>query len=520
MTNVAKKIASAVCATLMLLELTSGAAAANMKSSLGEYAGRGSLSVEETLLASCDTRDDPQITAPGGAAKLKAVIDTDEKTEGEGSFSVEWKSAGAAKFFRIPKFNEFYDCANAEYLSENGENGEKSESGSETLTRTKTTIKLDLYVNDISLLKADHEGLYDLDFSGVGTVYLRAESGRRESIYHAVNQTIAGSGWQEIEFSFDHDNGVSDAFNINEVTGLWISATANKPGLVVKVDNVRLCRYISEGWDAGDASEYIPRGARVISYCDYDALCGEVITEWFNTDFSEETKLSGSSSLHLYTDGGDDERIFWGGLDLTASHVYDFLCFWVYVDDVDALGSWFIELNEIQDKEGHEYEFTDALTAIKTSPAGGLKSGTWTMIRLALPFFSGRGELPVRHLRMVPRAKNGREANVYIDNVFLATRAELKAYDEGYPEPEETAETAETETETAVESAAETTETAAETETSETPDTAENTEAADKAPHDEGGKKSSLAPVLIGSVAAVFVIGFAAGFIIKRRRMG
>lgn len=485
--------------------------AANSKSSLGNYAGEGALRSEETVLADCDTRSTPEITSPGGAARIKFSVDTDEKTEGAGSYSVEWKTAGDSKFFRVADFGGVYDCGNSSETDENG-----------VSVRVKTTIKLDLYVNDVSLLKADHEGLYDLDFSSVGTVFLRVESGKNMGTYHAVNQTITGNGWQEIEFSFDHDNGVSGSFNSHKVTGMWISATANEPGLVIKVDNVRVCRYISEGYDAGDLSEYVPRGARMISTCDFDALSGEVVTEWFNSDFSRDVKLSGTSSLHLFTDGGDDERLFWGGLDLTASHVYDCLCFWVYVDDVDALDSWFIELNEIQDKEGYEFEFTDALGSIKNSSRGKLASGEWTMVRLALPFFSGRGELAIRHLRMVPRAKSGREANVYIDNVFLATREELEAFDAGYPETAETETAVETDTVETVDTAgtaetAETAEAATETETPDVDDArAPDTETAENA--ETHGTGAPTAVYILLGVAAVFAVGFAVGVTVIRRR--
>ncbi|MGN1081017.1 MAG: hypothetical protein ACI4QV_02895, partial [Acutalibacteraceae bacterium] len=369
--------------------------AANYKSSLSDYVGKGSLKLSETRLVSCDSMTSPKIESyTVSGVDISASIDTANKKEGSGSYSVTWNTAGEATFFRARDFGS-YDCSPSD---------------------GKVTIKLWFYINDISKIDCDHSGLYNYDYSDSGTIFLRAET-ERDSNYYAVNQTVKGNGWQEIEFTFDHDNGIESGFDIHNVTGFWINVSALSPGLTIKIDNVRLCYYYNTGYSPDIGG--IPNGAKVVSYCDYDGLCGDVVSEWFNSDFSSSIKKYGSSSLHLYSNASDDQRLFWGGLNISLNHSSDVLCFWVYIDNIDNISDWFIECNQIQDKTGYEFEYKNALSAIKKYSAGGLSSKTWVMVQFPLSVFSGSGTISMKHLRMVVTAKSGTELNVYIDNVSI-----------------------------------------------------------------------------------------------------
>lgn len=396
---------------------TNVCAAANDKSTLTDYAGMGNLKMSEKQLCSFDSFGDFEIT--GG---LSSSIDTNDKKEGSGCLSVDFGNA-YGESVRV------FDCEDFTPIDCSAGQGRV------------VTFKMWIYINDISLIFSDHEDLYGgkYDYSNTGTIYLRATNGTSD-VYHAINQTVHGSGWQEIEFAFEQNNGIKSDFDRSYVKGFCLTVKSIASGLVVKADDLRVCTYTNEGYK--DDGSGMPEGSRLISYCDYDGLCGDVICEWFNSDFSTDIKAFGSSSYHLKSTGGDDERMFWGDLDIPIDRQNDYICFWLYVDNFSNLDGFFIEINEVQDK--HEYEIKNAFTKLISSSREPLTSNKWVMIQLPIRLFdenldtdSYGDTLTAKHFRICPSAKKGTEMNVYIDNICIATKSQVDAYNAANPIEEE-----------------------------------------------------------------------------------
>lgn len=376
--------------------------AANSKSSFSDYAGKGFLRKTETEICSCDGAE--EISCWEGSGRAVTSVDPNGKV---GScYKAEWTQAGDVTFFYTKDIGTI-DCAPS--------------SG-------KVTLKMWIYVNDMSKLRADHSDLYGYDYSKSGTVYLRAMTDNDRYSF-ALNQTIKENGWQEIEFTFDHDNGVNSGFEIHRVNGFWINARALSAGLVIKIDNLRVCHYTNDGYTPDNRG--IPSGARIVSHCDYDGLEKDVVTEWFDSDFSTSVKLFGRSSYHSYVSGEDDQRMFWGCNGDTVYSDSDYLCFWLYVDKVENLKYWFIELNQTQDN-GYEIQLNDALVDIKFNTVTPLVNNTWTMVQLPLKYFRGIDQFRLNHLRMAVTPQLGKQANIYVDNISIASESQVDKFNSEY----------------------------------------------------------------------------------------
>jgi len=185
--------------------------------------------------------------------------------------------------------------------------------------KKSVTFKLDIWVNNMSLLSHDHEAGYPQnDYSHFGTVFWRLKD--RNGRVHCINTSISDNngrgGWQTIEFSLLHDNGMDASFDYSNITGSFLFFSG-KSGLVVRVDNLRACYYSNTGYSASSAG--LPSGCRLVSRCDADALDGAVVSEWYGGSFDFTNKKFGSSCLAFKVCSVDDYRIFFGEYNFSIS---------------------------------------------------------------------------------------------------------------------------------------------------------------------------------------------------------
>jgi len=399
MKNIKRFFCAVVCLVLVLCAAfpASAVEVANRKSSLSKFAGKGKLTAMVEKLHSFD--DTKGISGAG-------TIDTGNKKEGTGSYSYTLTSDGDSRVFDISGFT-----ANA--------------SKCDTLT-----FRMWIYISDMTLLNCDHQTEESGDlYANSGTIYFRFRSNGVDS---CVNHTIEGTGWQLCEFTLEHHNGKGETFDPNNITGAWLMV-AGKKGLTVKVDGLEAVYYSNDGYTDDNSS--LPEGATLISNCEYDGLAGEVITEWYNSDYSTEDPKQGKSSLVLKVDGGDDERMFWGGLDLTIGKD-DVFCFWIKIDNIKAISGGNIEINEVQDRLEYETVFT---TVLSSTAIDRLEKGKWNLIMIPISSmtfgvhddYADRKEdteLNIHNIRINPGGSGNGETNVYIDQMFFMSKADAAAY--------------------------------------------------------------------------------------------
>ena len=369
------------------------------KSSLSQYTSKSKLSVTNQLLWSFDKKDSAGVY----------TVDSTDSTEGNncGKASFSSTSTSQKRFMQVSGLN-----INASQ-------------------RAKVTIKLDIWVNDMSLLICDHEDVYtDIDYSHSGTVYWRAYSSSED--YHVVATTINDNGgkggWQTIEMSFLHYNGgkrLSES-GIKNITSIRLYAKPRK-GLVIKLDNLRACYYGNEGYKP--SSEGIPSGSRVVSRCDADALDGALVSEWYGASFDFGHQKFGSSCIAYKACTEDDYRIFFGEYDFTISYSKDYVCFWLWLPKGAKISRWFMEANKTQDNE-NEFENPGwSAENITKHAVDGFKSGQWNLITLPLSALTnkngGRDTIELEHFRMVIQSE-GDPFTVYLDNVYFCNAAQAK----------------------------------------------------------------------------------------------
>ena len=400
MKNIKRILCAVVCLVLVLCAAfpASAVEVANRKSSLSKYVGQGKLTSKTETLHSFDNMNG--ISGSGS-------IDTGNKKEGAGSYSYTFTSA---------------DTTGQRIFDISGLSVDSTKAGT-------VTFRMWVFISDMTLLKNDHEeGYPDNDYSNSGTIFLRINS---NGVDYGVNHTIEGKGWQLCEFMFE-PTSVDVNFDPSNITRIWF-LVFGKNGLTVKVDNLEAVYYSNDGYT--DDNSALPAGATLISNCEYDGLGGEVITEWYNSDFSTEDPKQGKSSLTLKVDGGDDERMFWGGLELTIGKD-DVFCFWIKIDNIKAISNGVIELNEIQDTIEYETAFRTVMTSTASER---IENGKWTLIMIPVGTMSFKvsdtysdrkddTELNIHCVRIVPTGTGEAETNVYIDQVFFMSKADAAAY--------------------------------------------------------------------------------------------
>jgi len=399
MKNIKRILCAVICLVLILCAAFPASAVdvANRKSSLSKFAGKGKLTATVEKLHSFD--DMNGVSGSGS-------IDTGNKKEGSGSYSYTFRSEGHQTVVTANGFSA--DASRAK----------------------KMTFRMWVFISDMTLLKCDHEAGYpDNDYSNSGTIFFRFQSAGGN---WAINQTIEGKGWQMCEFTLDHDNGASSSFDPTRISGMFLQASG-RAGLTIKVDGLEVVYYNNDGYT--DDNSTLPAGATLISNCEYDGLAGEVITEWYNSDFSTEDPKQGKSSLVLKVDGTDDNRAFWGGLNLPVS-LDDYLCFWFKTDNIKAMGlTGHIEINEIQDNLEYQTDFK----LITTCTVEKLENDKWNLVMIPVKKmkfnypkdYTGDTVNPVlniHHLRLVPSGTGEGVANVYFDQIFTMKSADAINY--------------------------------------------------------------------------------------------
>lgn len=379
---------------------------ATNKSSLYEFDGMGCLKANVISVSSLKTLD----------AEGLAGIRTNNSTVTADGECITVTAVETGKMFHV-----FLDL-------------DKSYDLTQTRNGKKCTVKLRLCIDDPAEIACDHEGGYaHIDYSNSCTVFLRAYTGHNSDACWCVNQTVEGKGWQEIEMTFDHHNGYSPEFDLSRVGGFYLMAVSKKAGATFKISDLRFAEYTNEGYVPDLRG--MPEGAELVSTGDYDGLYGEVITEWYASDFDPEVKMFGKSSYMQYVNGEDDYRMYIGNLSMKEfDKEKDHLCFYMTCDNYDAISSVFIELNQVQDR--HEYQRNNALDLIKENHVGPMENGKWMFVTLPLSQFNNGAQDPELYgdkvkfyaFRLVNCVPKGTEARIYLDTVFIATAEQLATF--------------------------------------------------------------------------------------------
>lgn len=246
------------------------------------------------------------------------------------------------------------------------------------------TVKLWVYVNDIDLMGCDHDAVYGTPQKGSGTLYITLHDEKGNG--HTWQHTFAGSGWHEIELSFACHNIAYDNLDKIDYSNLCrVSAWCiGYEGLEIRFDDMRLCTYENKGYVQPEA----PNGGRWLSTCDYEALDGPILTEWYGSYFDLEDKTQGSSSIAITGHKENvDHRVCIGVDDVLVSYTEDTICFDMYISNLGRLGTnWQIRL-EHNAQAGYyfvDYNVLKDCAVDKNGNPTPLQSGTWNHIQLPL----------------------------------------------------------------------------------------------------------------------------------------
>ena len=246
------------------------------------------------------------------------------------------------------------------------------------------TVKMWVYVNDIDLMGCDHDAVYNTPQVGSGTLYITLHDDTGHG--HTWQHTFYGSGWHEIELSFTCHNVAYqnlDKINYNNLNRLSAWCIGYE-GLEVQFDDMRLCTYENPGYVKPEA----PHGGRWLSTCDYEALDGPILTEWYGSFFDLDEKTQGSSSVAIAGHKENvDHRVCIGIQDVPVSYEKDTICFDMYISNLSLLGTdWQIRLEHNAQAAHYSVNYNvlkDCAVDDNGRPTS-LKSGQWNHIRLPL----------------------------------------------------------------------------------------------------------------------------------------
>ena len=405
MKKLTKKIVGTIIASVSTLAViftafpvaaVSKASVAFHKSSLSQYTSQSKLRVTEQLLWDFES------------SGSYYTLDSSDSTQGSYSGKVSL-SSNKSNCYLFSLTNKF--SVNAS-------------------DKKKVTFKVDIWVNDMSLVAHDHEAGYPQnDYTHFGTLYwrLKDKNGRTHGINTSVSDNEGKGGWQTMEFSLLHDNGKSSSFDYSNITGSFIYFNG-RAGVTVRVDNLRVCYYSNSGYTADN--EGIPSGSRVVSRCDADALDGAVISEWYGTSFDFTHQMFGSSCLAYKACTVDDYRIFFGEYDFSISQSADYICFWLWLPKGAEISRWFMEANYTQDN-GNEFENPNwSVENLTKHAVDGFKTGEWNLLQVPLSALknnnNGRDSLNLEHFRMVLQSE-GDPFTVYFDNIYFCNATQKEA---------------------------------------------------------------------------------------------
>lgn len=202
----------------------------------------------------------------------------------------------------------------------------------------RQTVKMWVYVSDIDKLACDHDSVGAVQ-EGSGTLWITLSTSG--GVGHTWQHTFGAyqSGWHEIELSFLCHNvayGGLKRIDYSDLNGLNIWCNA-KAGLELRFDEMRLVTYSNPNYEGpGEA----PYGGRWLSTCDYDALDGANLTEWYGSYYDLEDKTQGSSCLAITGHRENtDHRIGIGVDSVLVNYEEDSICFDMYISDLKLAGS-------------------------------------------------------------------------------------------------------------------------------------------------------------------------------------
>jgi len=286
--------------------------------------------------------------------------------------------------------------------------------------RNKSTLKFWLYVSETDNVVCDHDEGYGFQ-KNQATFYFRVVDKNGKT--HAWNHTITNNGWHEIELSFNVHNGADADFDYSNVTGFGMFFYTYK-NVTVMIDSLRGVVY---------STDYIPseiegeKNPRLISDCEYDALDGAILQEWYGASYDLDDKVQGKSSLRNCGDATvNDFRTIIANLNVPMNKEKDVLVFSFKVADVSTFAKVLIELNEIQDQ--HEYQYTFKAEQLKEYGFGG-ENDTWYEVRIPLSAFNdnfkdpARGtKVTLRNFRFVMTAAGDKPYDYNVDHIYLCEK--------------------------------------------------------------------------------------------------
>ena len=285
--------------------------------------------------------------------------------------------------------------------------------------KNKSTVKLWLYVGDTNAVVCDHDAISGFQ-ENQATFYFRAvdKNGRT----HCWNHTITNNGWQEIELSFNIHNGVDSGFDYANITGFWVGLFTYRD-VTVMIDNMRGVTYSTDYTPEAIEGEENPRH---ISDCEYNALDGAIIQEWYGASYDLEDKMQGSSSLRNYGDASvSDFRTIIANLDIEMDRNRDELVFYIKISTPDTIASFFIELNQVQDS--HEISAFFTLDELRQYGYSGERD-SWCEIRIPLSAFNVQLDpsfgdaVRLHNFRFCANATGEGRFEYNIDRIYLAEK--------------------------------------------------------------------------------------------------
>ncbi len=285
--------------------------------------------------------------------------------------------------------------------------------------RKRTTLKLWLFVDSTDGIVCDHDSIYGAQ-AGQATFFFRVLD--QNGGQYCWNHTLTGDGWHEIELSFNIHNGYTPAFDMHNITGFYMMFAGHK-GTVIELDDLRVVEY---------KTDYIPTPApeqgRLISECEYDALDGVIVQEWYGAAYDTNDKMQGKSSLRCIGDATvNDFRSIIANLSIPITYDEDLLVVWAKIKDLSTVSAIFIELNEVQDV--HEYEIS--IPAEKFAHYGLTQSDTWSELRIPLSDmrknlrveqFGNGDSILLQNFRYCISAKGDATYQSHIDLVYITKK--------------------------------------------------------------------------------------------------
>ncbi|MBQ9358254.1 MAG: hypothetical protein IJT95_01775, partial [Abditibacteriota bacterium] len=350
---------------------------------------------EETLLSF----DDPEI--PGEEFHLCQVI-ADREYMREGRGAVRLRVGGEKDTLR----NLMWRSGDAFHLK--------------VEDKQKTTLKLWVFIDDADNFATDHDAIYGRQ-KKQATLFFRILDS--EGHYHAWNHTFMGSGWHEIELSFAQHNGYYGDLNYGDLTGFGMLADA-APGTVIELDSLRAVKYRSLV-----NPPVLPLPARLISECEYDSYDGCSVQEWYGAYFAMGDSLFGRSSYAISTqsENGDFRQYIGCNTGMRLDYYRDELVLWMKVNDLCALDSLFIELNEDQDR----FEYEKSFKLEELQKYGLTAPNKWC--RVAIPLtdmwagcpedrMSEKYSMPLNAVRFYAGARDHRLLVMKLDRVYVTDK--------------------------------------------------------------------------------------------------